>query len=74
MEKKRKWMKSAVPEDRKGVFKEKAEKAGMSTSAFASKHAGDKGTLGKEARLAQTFAKMRPNMGKLRQKMHGKDS
>jgi len=44
---------------RPGAFSAKAKKAGMSTSAYARKEAGASGTLGKEARLAETFAKMR---------------
>lgn len=57
-EKKKKWVQKAVPESRKGIFKEKAERAGKTTREFASEHAGDKGTLGKEARLAQTLMGM----------------
>lgn len=54
------WMAGAVKPARRGVFRAKARRAGMSTSAFAAKeqHAG--GTLGKEAALARTFAKFRP--------------
>lgn len=68
---KTKWMKSAVPESHKGIFKEKAEHAGKSTEAFAHEHRNSPGKLGKEARLALTFAKMRPSMAGLRHKMHG---
>jgi len=53
------WMKDAVKPSRKGVFKAKAQRAGMSTGAYAAKEASAPGTLGKEARLAQTFAKAR---------------
>lgn len=55
--KKKKWMKAAVPEDRKGVFTKKAEAAGKSVHEYAEeeKHAG--GTIGKEANLALTFEK-----------------
>jgi hypothetical protein len=52
-------MKDAVKPSRKGVFKAKAEKAGMSTAAYAAKERGAPGKLGKEARLAETFAKAR---------------
>jgi hypothetical protein len=52
-------MKDAVKPSRKGVFKAKAERAGMSTAAYAAKEKGAPGKLGKEARLAQTFAKAR---------------
>jgi len=53
------WMKDAVKPSRKGVFKAKAERAGMSTAAYAAKERNAPGKLGKEARLAQTFAKAR---------------
>ncbi len=53
------WMKNAVK--RPGVFKAKAEKAGMSTQAYAAKERNAPGRLGKQARLAQTFAKFRPS-------------
>lgn len=42
----------------KGVFRKKAQKAGKSTSEYASEHAGDNGKLGKEARLAETLMGM----------------
>jgi hypothetical protein len=54
------WMAGAVKPSRKGVFGAKAARAGMTTSAFARQKASAGGTLGKEARLAQTFAKFRP--------------
>lgn len=54
------FMKAAVPPARKGVFAAKAKKAGKTTAAFANDKASAPGTLGKEARLAQTFAKERP--------------
>jgi hypothetical protein len=38
-----------------GQFKRKAQKAGMSTAAFARKEAGAPGKLGEEARLAETL-------------------
>jgi hypothetical protein len=50
------WIKGAIKHP--GAFKAKAEKAGMSTAAFAKKHAHDSGKLGKQARLAQTLGKM----------------
>lgn len=53
------WMKNAVKPSRKGVFRAKAERAGMSTAAYAAKEKNAPGRLGKEARLAQTFAKAR---------------
>ena len=39
----------------KGLFKKKAQAAGMSTAAYAAKEASAPGKLGKEARLAQTL-------------------
>lgn len=57
-------MAGAVTPSRKGVFSAKAKAAGQSTAAFAAAHAHDSGKLGQEARLAQTFAKMRPNAKK----------
>lgn len=44
---------------RPGALRRKARAAGMSTQAFADAHASDKGLTGKQARLAQTFRKMR---------------
>lgn len=51
------WMAGAVKHP--GAFKAKAKAAGMSTMAYAHKmdHAG--GTTGKQAVLAETFAKYR---------------
>ncbi len=57
--KKSKWIKKAVKPSHKGLFKAKAERAGMSTSAYAEKEKDAPGKLGKEARLAETFAGMR---------------
>lgn len=51
------WIQKAVSKH-PGKFKAKAESAGMSTAAYASKEAGAPGTLGKEARLAQTLMGM----------------
>lgn len=62
---KKNWIKKAVPKERRGVFKAKAEAAGKSTSAFAKEHAGDKGKLGKEARLAQSLISMGQKRSKL---------
>lgn len=54
------WMAGAVKPSHKGLFRKKAERAGMSTSTFARKESGASGALGREARLAETFAKFRP--------------
>ncbi len=53
----KKWIKGAVKHP--GAFKAKAEAAGKSTAEFAAEKADAPGALGKQARLAQTFAKMR---------------
>jgi hypothetical protein len=42
-----------------GAFRRAAQKAGMSTQAYAEKEKGASGTLGRRARLALTFSKMR---------------
>lgn len=52
------WIEKAT--QRKGKFGKKAKEAGMSTSAYARKEKGAGGTLGKEANLAQTLARIRP--------------
>lgn len=52
-----KWIQGAVKHP--GAFKKAAEHAGMSTQSYAEKEKGASGTLGKRARLALTFAKMR---------------
>jgi hypothetical protein len=51
------WIKGAIKHP--GALTRKAKAAGQSTSAFASKHAGDSGRTGKQARLAQTLSKLR---------------
>lgn len=63
--KKKNWIKKAVPQERRGVFKAKAQAAGKTTRAFASEHAGDSGTLGKEARLAENLMGMRHKRAKI---------
>lgn len=52
-----KWIQGAIKHP--GAFTKKAKAAHMGTQAFAKKHAHDSGTLGKQARLAQTLSKMR---------------
>jgi hypothetical protein len=61
--KRKKWIKSAVPESHKGKFGAKAAAAGKSTAEYAAEKASAPGALGKEARLAQTFEKIRPKKG-----------
>jgi hypothetical protein len=51
-----KWIQKAIKHP--GALTKKAKAAHMSTSAFAKAHAHDKGKTGKQARLAQTLAKM----------------
>lgn len=73
---KKKWIQGAI--EHPGAFSAKAKKAGESTKAFASEHSGDKGKLGKQARLAQTLMGMkkkkpsRPNEKGMVEKMYGK--
>ena len=65
------WIAKAV-EHGKGVFKEKAEKAGESTSEFAKEKEHAPGKLGKEARLAETLKGMKKKGSVMRSKMYGK--
>lgn len=51
------WIRGAIKHP--GSFSRAAKHAGMSTAAFAQKHSGDSGVLGKRARLAQTLGKLR---------------
>lgn len=53
------WMKDAVPKSHRGVFAAKAERAGKTTAEYAREKSSAPGTLGKQARLAITFSKMR---------------
>lgn len=55
----KKWIQKAVKPENEGKFSAKAKAAGKSTQAYADEKADASGTLGKEARLAMTFAKMR---------------
>ena len=57
------WMAGAVKPSHKGLFRAKAERAGMSTHAYAVKKQDAPGALGKEARLALTFERNRPHKG-----------
>lgn len=52
------WIKDDV-EGNKGKFSAKAKKAGKSTAEYASEKNSAPGTLGKEARLAETLSKLR---------------
>ena len=56
MAKSKHWMAKAFGNSH-GQFKAKAEKAGMSTAAFAKKEADAPGKLGKQARLAEVGMK-----------------
>lgn len=42
-----------------GALRNAAKRAGMSTAAYAAKHAHDSGVTGRRARLAQTLSKLR---------------
>jgi hypothetical protein len=57
-EKKKKWIQKAVPESHKGIFTAKAERAGKGVQEYAREKQDAPGALGKQARLALTFAKM----------------
>jgi hypothetical protein len=50
------WIKGAVKHP--GAFTRQAKAAGKTVAEYAAEHAGDPGTIGRRARLAQTFAKM----------------
>lgn len=70
---KKKWIQGAIKHP--GEFSAKAKSAGESTKAFAAEHAGDKGKLGKQARLAQTLMgmnKKRSSEKETVKKMYGK--
>lgn len=54
---KKRWISSATS-NAHGQFKAKAEKAGMSTRAFAEKEKDAPGVTGKQARLASTLMGM----------------
>ena len=54
---KKDWIQGAIK--RPGALTKKARAAGMSTSAYASAHAKDKGLTGQQARFAKTLAGLR---------------
>lgn len=49
---------------RPGAFKAKAQRAGMSTAAYAQKEKNAPGRLGRQARLATTLMRMNHGRGK----------
>lgn len=51
------WIAKAVSKN-KGKFSAKAARAGKTTAEYAREKAGAGGTLGKEARLAETLIRM----------------
>lgn len=53
----KRWMQKAVKPENKGKFTAKAEAAGETVHEFAEEKKDAPGTLGKEARLAETFEK-----------------
>lgn len=74
-----KWIKQAT-ENARGQFAEKAEKAGVSTGAYAREHEHDSGKTGKQARLAETLMSMHKAHNKssvssknIRHSMYGKE-
>lgn len=70
---KKKWIKAAT-ENSHGQFRHKAEKAGMSTEAYAEKEKDAGGRLGKQANLALNLMRISkaPTAKKMRHKMYGK--
>ena len=58
MAKKKKWIQKAIKPSHRGEFKAKAEAAGKTTREFAKEHENSSGTLGKQARLAETLMGM----------------
>lgn len=52
------WIKKAVKPSHKGLFAEKAERAGKTTREYAAEKASAPGALGKEARFAKTVMKI----------------
>jgi hypothetical protein len=66
MAKKKKWIKGAINPKHKGAFRAKAEAAGKSTAEFAREHEHDSGTLGNQARLAETLMGMHKDRAKSR--------
>ena len=61
---KKKWIQKAINPEHKGVFGAKAAKAGKSTGAYAREHEHDSGTIGKQARLAETLMSMQHSHNK----------
>ena len=51
------WIAGAIKHP--GALTRKAKRAGESTGEYAREHASDKGTTGKQARLAITLSKLR---------------
>jgi hypothetical protein len=62
MKGKRNFIASAIKHP--GALRRKAKRAGKSTAAFAREHAGDSGTTGKQARLAETLGRLRKKKGR----------
>jgi hypothetical protein len=64
----KKWIKGAIKHP--GAFSAKAKAAGESTKEFATEKSGASGTLGRQARLAETLLSMRH--GKSSHSLYGK--
>lgn len=54
-----KWIQKAVKPENRGIFKQKAEKAGKSTAEYADEKSSAPGKLGKEARFAKTMMNLK---------------
>jgi hypothetical protein len=54
-----KWIEKSIPKSHRGVFKKKAQRAGMTTREYAVKERGAPGKLGEEARESLTLMGMR---------------
>lgn len=55
---KKKWVKNVAEHMHKGAFREKAERAGEPTAAYAREHEHDSGQTGRQARLAKSLMAM----------------
>lgn len=69
-----KWMQGARNPKTEGTFARKAKRAHMSTSAYARKERRAPGRLGRQARLALTYAKYRPKKRTHKREAHRSSS
>ncbi len=56
---KKNWIAGAINPANRGALRKAAKAAGMSTQAYAKRHAGDSGVAGRRSRLALTLTKLR---------------